>query len=229
MRLALVVAAAAAVLAVAATPGRGADECRGLMACIPVAGPWVVVPATAGGISTAQWQLECPRGVVAGLDARVTELALGVSFSGRLGSPVNPGITTTTAVVFTGTYAGARPKATSFRPFIGCIQGGGQRTPTGVAATPLRPAELVTTRVKTLRVRVGELARTTHGCRPNERLLRAGHAVGLYSGGVPPPSRLSAVRVVQVVRDGRILVSATRRGLDPQVRVEVQIHAECTR
>lgn len=228
MRLAALAIAAAAVCAVVASPSRGADECRGLMACIPVAGPWVVVPAS-GGVSTAEWQLECPRGVVAGLDARVSERAVGVSFSGRLGSPVNPGITTTTAVVFTGTYAGPGRRATSFRPYIGCIQGGGRRTPTGIAAEPLRPAEPVTTRVKTIRVRFGELARATHGCLAGERLLGATYAVGLGTGGVPSQAQLSGVRVVQVVRGGRILVSATRRGLAPQVRVEVQVHAECTR
>jgi hypothetical protein len=228
VKLATAVVLAAVACAVAAPSGRGADECRGLMACIPVAGPWVVVPA-GDGVSTAVWQLECPRGVVAGLDARVSEREVGVDFSGRLGSPVNPGITTTTAVVFTGTYAGRTRKATSFRPFIGCILGGGQRTPTGIRAAPLPPAEPVTTRVKTVRVRVGELARATHGCRPGERLLRASHAIGLYSGDSPPDGGLSSVHVVQVVRDGRILVSATRQGLPPRVRAEVQVHAECAR
>jgi hypothetical protein len=201
------------------------------MACIPVAGPWVVVPAREG-VSRAVWQLECPqRGVVAGLDARVSEAGVGVAFSGRLGSPVNPGITTTTSVLFTGTFLGSRPRATSFRPFIGCIRGGGQRTPTGLAATPsaLVTGEPVTTRVKTIRVRYGELARATHGCAKGERLIGASHAVGVYSGELPLQGRPDAVRVVQVVRGGRILVSATRSGLPPRVRAEVQVHAECAR
>jgi hypothetical protein len=231
VRLAALCALCAALVAVAASPGRGADECRGLMACIPVAGPWVVVPAKEG-VSRAVWQLECPaRAVVAGLDARVSEPGLGVVFSGRLGSPVNPGITTTTSVLFTGTFAGTRPRATSFRPFIGCIRGGGQRTPTGLAAAPaaLVPGEPVTTRVKTIRVRNGELARATHGCQKGERLLNAGYAVGVYSGETPLQGRLDAVRVVQVVRGGRILVSATRSGIPPRVRAEVQVHAECAR
>jgi hypothetical protein len=227
-RLGILVVLAAAASATVVPAGRGADECRGLMSCIPVAGPWVMVPAAAG-VSTAAWQLECPRGVVAGLDARVSERGVGVDFSGRLGSPVNPGITTTSAVVFTGTYSGPARRATSFRPFIGCIQGGGRRTPTSAAATPLPPGEPVTTRVKTIRVRFGELARATHGCEPGERLLRASHAVGLYSGEAPPQARPPSVRVVQVVRGGRVLVSATRAGLPPRVRVEVQVHAECAR
>ena len=229
MRVVALAALTVVIAAVAVAPGRGADECRGLMACIPVAGPWVVVPA-AGGASTAAWQLECPqRGVVAGLDARVTEPALGVSFTGRLGSPVNPGITTTTAVLFTGTYVGRTAKPTSFRPFIGCLRGGGRRTPTAASATPLRPGEPIVTRVKTLRVRVGQLARTTHGCRRGERLLGASHAVGLHSGEAPPQAAASSVRVVLAVRAGRILVSASRQGLPARVRAEVQVHAECAR
>jgi hypothetical protein len=227
VRLALVAAAAAVVAAIAASAGRGADECRGLMACIPVAGPWVVVPPGGQG-STAEWELKCPQGVVAGLDARVSERAVGVEFPGRLGSPVNPGITTTNTAVFTGTYAGTARRRTSFRPFIGCIRGGGQRTRTSAFAA-LPPGEPVTTRVKTLRVIFGELTRGTHGCRRGERLLGARYAVGLYTGDAPPVGRLASVRVVQAVRSGRILVSATRSNLAPNIRAEVQVHAECAR
>jgi len=230
VRAAFAALAVAAVAAAAAAPaGRAADECRGLMACIPVAGPWVVVPA-ARGVATADWQLECPRGVVAGLDARVTDRAVGVEFPGRLGSPVNPGITTTTAVVFKGRYAGTARKATSYRPFIGCIiGGGGERTRTSAFAPPLRPGQPVTTRVKTLKVPFGRLARGTHGCRAEERLIGASYAVGLYTGDDPPVGRLGSVRVVEAVRSGQILVSATRHGLPPNVRAEVQVHAECAR
>jgi hypothetical protein len=87
----------------------------------------------------------------------------------------------------------------------------------------------VATRVKTLHVVFGELARGTHGCRRGERLLAARYAIGLYTGDEPPLGKLAAVRVVQAVRGGRILVSATRRGLPPNIRAEVQVHAECAR
>lgn len=225
--------AAVAALALGVPSGRAADECDGLMVCIPVAGPWVAIPAPAGraATSTAEWQLECPEGVVGGLDARLSDAAIAVAFSGRLGSPVNPGITTTDAVVFRAVYAGRTRRPTSFRPFIGCIpaQGGG-RTPTGVSSPgAFKPGEPIVRRVRTLRVQPGLLARATHACRAGERLLAASYAVGLYTRREPSRAELGAVRVVQVVRGGRILASATRSGLPRAVRAEVQIHAECLR
>ena len=100
-----------AALAVAA-PAGGANECDGLMVCVPVAGPWVVVPASTGAPrERVEFQLTCPRGyVVGGLDARLSVRAIDVGFIGTLGSPVNPGITTSRSAVFLGTYVG-RPAA----------------------------------------------------------------------------------------------------------------------
>ena len=74
------------------------------MVCVPVAGPWVVVPASTGeNRARVEYQLTCPRGhVVGGLDARLSVRGIDVSFLGRLGSPVNPGITTSRSAVFLG-------------------------------------------------------------------------------------------------------------------------------
>jgi hypothetical protein len=231
IRVAVTVVALASALAVGVSSARAADECKGLMVCIPVAGPWVAIPVPAGASATATWRLVCPQGVVGGVDARASEAAVAVEFPGRIGSPVNPGITTTQSLLFRGTYAGRAHKATSYRPFIGCIPGGGgQRTPTvSSAASAVKPGEPITTRVATLRVVAGTLARTTLSCRSGERLLRGSHSVGLYTNGVPSPAELAAVRVVRVVRGRKILVSATRRGLAAGVRAEVQVQAECAR
>ena len=51
-----VVLGAAFLAALSAGSARAADECKGLRVCLPVAGPWVVVPA--GGID---YELACPR------------------------------------------------------------------------------------------------------------------------------------------------------------------------
>ena len=82
--------------------------------------------------------MKCPQGsIVGGVDARLTHRAVDMSFSGLLGSPVNPGITTTDEVVFTGTYTGGTSRPTGFRPFIGCVPtAGGGRIPTAVRAPP---------------------------------------------------------------------------------------------
>jgi hypothetical protein len=229
------IAIALAVGLVAGVPaGAAADECKGLMVCIPVAGPWVKIPAPAEGDSaTATWRLVCPAGVVGGVDARASEVAVAVEFPGRIGSPVNPGITTTRSLVFKGTYAGRVGRSTSYRPFIGCIPGGGggPRTPTAFTrVSEVKPGEPITVRVAMLGVTRGRLARATLSCRPGERLLRSRHSVGLYTAGVPTRGQLAAIRVVRVTRGGKVLVSATRRaGLAAGVRAMVQIQAECAR
>jgi hypothetical protein len=222
-----------AALALNVAAGQAAEECKGLQACIPVAGPWVVIPAPAGASATATWQLVCPQGVVGGVDARASEATVAVEFPGRIGSPVNPGITTTGSLLFKGTYAGRARKATSYRPFIGCIPGGGggPRTPMAFSrvSADVKPGEPITMRVETLDLVPGRLARKTLACRRGERLLRSTHSVGIYTLAVPTAAQRHSVRVVRVRRSGKILVSATRRGLDPRVRAAVQVQMECAR
>jgi hypothetical protein len=85
-----------------------------------------------------EFQLDCPKGhVVAGLDARLSVRPIEVSFLGKLGSPVNPGITTARSAVFVATYVGRGDRAPTFKPFIGCVPmaGGGSRVPTSVGST----------------------------------------------------------------------------------------------
>ena len=231
MRAAVVMGALLAVLAVNVPAGSAADECKGLQVCIPVAGPWVAIPA-GGAPVIANWRLVCPEGVVGGVDARVSEANVAVEFPGRIGSPVNPGITTTKMLVFQGTYAGRAHRRTAYQPFIGCIpaSGGGSRTPTALTpAADIKPGQPITVRAKTLTVEDGKLARTTLACLPGERLLRSSHSVGLYTPVVPTAQQLAAVHVVRARRGGKLLVSATRRGLDPGLRAEVQVLAECAR
>jgi hypothetical protein len=223
--IALVVA-----LLVGAAPSRAADECKGLKICIPIAGPWVAIPAPGGIERTTSWKLICPKGIVGGVDARASEQAVAVEFPGRLGSPVNPGITTTSSLVFHGTYAGTTPRATSYEPFIGCIPtaGGGRRTRTSFQRTSaVKPGEPITVRIASLEVLPGRLGRATLRCRAGERLLGSSHSVGLYTLAVPSRAQLAAVHVIRVRRGEKILVSATRRGLPTGMRAVVQVQAEC--
>jgi len=72
VRGAIVLLACAATVLAGAGEARATNECRGLMVCVPVAGPWVIVPAT----RHVQYQVACPRSyVIGGLDAdgNVTE------------------------------------------------------------------------------------------------------------------------------------------------------------
>lgn len=236
MRLVLLGTALSAVVAVAAgsAPALRSQQpppaCEGLTICVPVGGPWVVVPAPARGSAGAQtaWELRCPNGVVGGLDARVADPWVAVSFAGRIGSPVNPGITTTDAVVFIAFSVGPDGRASSFIPFIGCIPSeGGARTPTGIAAAEqFRPGAPVVRRVRTLEVRARRI-HAVHACKAGERLLSVETAVGLYTAIRPTRAQLQAVRVTRSVRHGRIFVGATRHGLPRDVDAQVQIHALC--
>ena len=229
VRTLLVLAVAGVALAVAA-PAGGADECEGLMVCVPVAGPWVVVPASASiPRQRVEYQLTCPRAhVVGGLDARLSIRAIDVGFIGTLGSPVNPGITTSRSVVFLGTYAGRSAEAATFRPFIGCMPsaGGGSRVPTSVSQ--LRPGRPVTRRVKTVRVRPGATT-VTQRCGSGERLLGGSHAFGFEMRTPPSASLVAGVSGSQQVRGESVVVRVRGDVELAGVRAVVQVHALCSR
>jgi hypothetical protein len=112
----------AAAAGMTASSAGATNECRGLQVCVRVAGPWVVVPAAqTTPRPRVDFQLSCPRGyVIGGLDAELTDRAINVDFLGKLGSPVNPGVTTARSALFRGTYTGNAPKGPSFRPHLGC-------------------------------------------------------------------------------------------------------------
>jgi hypothetical protein len=181
------------------------------MVCVPVAGPWVVVPARLTVPRRhVEFQLSCPRRyIVGGLDAELSEPAIDLSFLGRLGSPVTPGVTTTSVVVFVATYVGAgRGHTPSFRPHIGCIpaSGGGGRVLTSVRV--VKPGKPTIRRVFTLRVRPG--AHTfARRCRRGERLVQAGSALGFYTQRPPSAQLARAVGIGSSVRSGA--ASATIR------------------
>ena len=228
VRLVWALAVVAAALAVAA-PAGAANECDGLQVCIPVAGPWVVVPSsTSTTRSRVEYQLTCPRGnVVGGLDARLSVSGIDVSFVGRLGSPVNPGITTTRSAVFVGTYVGQSDRAPTFRPFIGCMPsaGGGSRVPTSVGA--VRPGQPMTRRVHTVRVRPGATT-VVQRCAAGERLVGASHAFAFATKNPPSASLVSSVSASQQTSGGSVVVRVRGDAELAGVRALVQVHALCS-
>jgi hypothetical protein len=220
----------AAAALVAALPAGAANECDGLIVCVPVAGPWVVVPASTGETrARVEYQLTCPRGhVVGGLDARLSVRGIDVSFLGRLGSPVNPGITTSRSAVFLGTYVGQSDRAPTFRPFIGCMpgSGGGSRVPTSVTA--FRPGQPVTRRVKTVRVRPGATT-VVQRCASGERLVGGSYAFAFATRTPPSSSLVGGVSGSQQTGNGRVAVRVRGDAELAGVRALVQVHALCAR
>ncbi len=229
VRLAWLLVVVGAALAVVA-PAGAADECDGLQVCVPVAGPWVVVPAsTSTSRERVEYQLTCPRGyVVGGLDARLSVRGIDVSFLGALGSPVNPGITTRSSVVFLGTYVGESDRAPTFRPFIGCMPaaGGGSRVPTSVGV--VKPGQPVTRRVKTVRIRPGTTT-VVQRCAAGERLVGGSHAFAFATKTPPSASLVASVSGSQEIAAGRIVVRVRGDAELAGVRALVQVHALCAR
>lgn len=226
---AIVVALSAAALTVAPAASAATHECDGLQICVPVAGPWVVVPTHGTPRKRVDYQLDCPRGyIVGGLDAELSTPAIDVSFAGSMGSPVNPGITTFRAAVFSATYVGLDTQAAaSVRPRVGCIpaSGGGGRVPTASAAV-FPPGHPSTRRVRTVPVRPGA-SNVAMGCTSGERLIGATHAVGFYTQLPPGTSLVAAVRTRQVVRGSLATVSVLAGKAVAGVRAAIQIDVVC--
>jgi len=224
-RLTLLTATGCALAAVAAGAAGATNECRGLQVCVPVAGPWVLAP----GPAQTQYQLSCPpRFVVAGLDAELTSKLIDVLFFGSLGTPVNPGITTSTSAVFLGRLTRGRDPAASFRPHIGCVPasgGGGQRIPTSLHVYP--PGKPTTRRVTEITVRPGATRRTVQRCNAGEQLVGASYAVGFYSPKPPTRALATAVRVSRKVTGGRVTTVVRGSRAVAAVRAVVQVDLVC--
>ena len=230
MRRAFLILAMALVPLAFAGEAHATNECRGLDVCISVPGPWVAVPAApATGVTTTYFQLTCPKGSIAGgLDAILGDRTLDVAFLGKLGSPVNPGITTSRSVVFVATYARGAP--TAFRPVLGCIptSGGGGRSTTAYHPVVVKP-QPVLRRVHAFPLR-GVARHVTASCRGGERLVGWSSATGLRTKRQPGAAVLSGVQVA-TRRDGNaVVVRATRTTAVPRgLRVVVQVHLLCAR
>jgi hypothetical protein len=218
-RAAAVAIACTAALVVAAGAG-ATNECKGLQVCVPVVGPWVV----AGGEPVA-FQLSCPAHyVVGGLDAELSRRGVDVTFRGSLGSPVNPGITTSQKAEFLARLLVAGAPAT-FRPHIGCVpaSGGGGRYPTVHVAVPPQPA-LAPVAVQ-LAVAPG-VHRFAERCPAGTRLVGATHAIGFYTDAPPSRATVASVGAAQAVRGGVVRL-VVRAGRLPGVKAIVQVDLEC--
>jgi hypothetical protein len=226
----LVLATAAAALGVGAPEAQAANECEGLMVCVPVAGPWVVVPTTPTvPRPLARYQVTCPRGyLVGGTDAELSNPAIDVTFTARLGSPVNPGVSTERSALFTAIFTGMRARVATFRPHIGCIPaaGGGGRIPTAVGAV-VPPGPPAVRRVRTVRVRAGDTASLSQCCAGGERLVDLWHAVGFFTRQPPSAALVSSVRATRRLRSGRVSASAAATIALGRRHAVVQVGAVC--
>ncbi len=213
--------AAAAALAAG---GRAADECHGIQQCISVPGPWVVVPAH----GTALFHLACPRGrsVVGGLDAVATSPDVRVSFDGRLGAPVQPGVTTTRFALFRAVSVAAHVQA--FQPWLGCIpaQGGGGRSTVSARVGP--PGASLALHSLLVAATAGTVSTGRVACAGAERFVDAWHTLVFRTKQPPQLSLASLVRARHRVAGRQaIVVAVAAETLPAGARAAVQVGVEC--
>jgi len=173
------------------------------MICVPIAGPWVL--AAPGQV---EFQLTCPKNfIVGGLDAELTSRGIDIGFVGSLGSPVNPGVTTSKEAVFLGRLVRGNDPAPAFRPHIGCVpaSGGGARVPTAYHA--FAPGKPSLRRVTQLVVGAGGKRTVHRRCARGERLVSATHAVAFAAP--PTAAEARAVHVTQSVAAGLVTLHVT--------------------
>lgn len=228
-RLLAPLAVAAAALAVGVGSAGATNECRGLQVCVPVTGPWVVVPTRpAVPRPSVQFQLSCPKGyIVGGTDAELTSSAIDLSFLGALGAPVNPGITTARDLVFLGSFVGGGSPTVSFRPHLGCMpaSGGGGRVPTSARAF-VPPGKPTLRRVRNVQLTPRQTTRVVQGCARGEHLVDA-HVALAFNLTPPTPALVRAVTVSQAIDAGRVVVTAHASGALGAAPALVQVDAVC--
>jgi hypothetical protein len=218
--------AALAALAIAAIPASAgaANECNGIPRCIPIAGPWVAVPAH----GEVDYVLSCPGGgVVAGTDGQGSSLDVRGSFDGILGSPVAFGRTTHDQALFRA--VSARHKSGYFKPFIGCIPSPSSvRNTINTLVTPVGPPlDYV---AKTIKINPGFQRTIVLRCPAGESLVDSWSSTGFGTTRPPGPGLASAVavRTKVVGKQVQLLVTASEAlpsGLAAQVQVGVRCAA----
>jgi hypothetical protein len=222
--LTVLVSAIAAVAASASPAQAATNECRGLQTCIRVPGPWVLVPAH----GRAEYLLACPRGrsVVGGLDAQASSRAVRVSFDGRIGAPVSPGVTTTRYALFRAVSTSGR--AQTFQPRLGCVPlaGGGGRSTVSARITPAGPSLEFRSRIAV--IGPGEVRFTKVACLRSEQLVGGWHAVAFRLKKPPTLGAGTLVHVTHASVGRQVVATATATdGLSVSVNAIVQVGAEC--
>jgi hypothetical protein len=221
----IVVTALAALGLLAASAHAATNECRGITACIRVPGPWVLVPA--GG--KAEFLLSCPKGraVVGGLDALATSRGVRVGFDARIGSPVSPGVSTTTYALFRAVSLSKRNEV--FQPRLGCIPlqgGGGRSTVSARVVTPVGPALELRSRI--VIIGPGQLKFAKVSCKPNEKLVDSWQATAFRVKNPPSIGSGTLVHVTRTMSGKQVVVTATATdGLSIDVHAVVQVGAVC--
>jgi hypothetical protein len=225
----VLVASFGAVLAVAAAfpaAGGATNECHGIQACISVPGPWVVVTRP----GETQYLLACPngQGIVAGLDVQATSRSVRVSFDGRVGAPVAPGVTTTRSALFRALSLVRSRQA--FQPLIGCVRGGGGggRSTVSARVKPTPGGAPLERFAQTVVVHSGLQRTASVRCPRNERYVGSWSALAFRTKQPPSLAQADEISIQKVVIRGRVrVVASASDALSPDAHAVVQAGVEC--
>jgi hypothetical protein len=229
-RLVVLAVVLAAVAGTTAGTAGATNECRGLQICVRVAGPWVVVPsAIAAQRPRVDFELSCPQGfVIGGLDAELSDRAIDIDFLGKLGSPVNPGVTTARSALFRATYTGRSPHGPTFRPHLGCLPtaGGGSGPVPRRSLQAFPPGEPTIRRVRAVRLRRGAV-RAVATCSASEKLISSWHAIAFFTKSAPSQALIQSVSATRSAQGRRVVVNVRSTTAVQGVRAIVQVGAVC--
>jgi hypothetical protein len=177
------------------------------------------------GAETEYLQSCGKQGVVGGVDADTTSTAVRLSFDGRIGAPVSPGVTTTQSVLYRGRLVqGARG---AFQPWVGCIpaRGGGGRSTVSARAAPGAALHRV---ARIVVVSPGEVKTATLACPAPEKLVGGWHAVAFRTKHPPRPADAARVRASHALANGKVVATiAATDALSIDAHAIVQVGVEC--
>ena len=149
-----------------------------------------------------------------------------VSFDGRLGAPVGPGVTTTRYALFRAVSISGRGE--TFQPRLGCIptRGGGGRSTVSARVTPVGPALELRSRI--VIIGPGQVRVATVSCLASEQLVGAWHATAFRVKKPPQLGASTLVDVTRIVAGRRVVATATATdGLSIDLHPVVQVGAAC--
>jgi hypothetical protein len=149
-----------------------------------------------------------------------------VDFTGRLGSPVQPGQTTTRYALFRA--VSTSKKTQLFQPLLGCVPargGGGRSTVSALVSAPGASLEF---RSAIVVIGPGTTKFGHVSCQPAEKLAGAWQSTAFRTANPPRVSNAVYVRATHNVVGKKVVVTASAADvLSIDVHAIVQVGAEC--
>jgi hypothetical protein len=163
--------------------------------------------------------------VVVGIDAVATSSSVRVTFDGRIGVPIKPGVTTTSKAYFRAVSTSRGVEA--FQPWIGCVPSKSSKGRTTVSAR-VSPGPDLDRRARIVVVHPGSVSIGSVGCPAGEPLVGSWDALGFLTKDPPDLRAAGLVNVTREVSGGKVVVTAgATDSLRTDAHAVVQAGAVC--